>query len=174
MRPTLKFNSHDFSYYVSFIDYCTRMGWIYFQVLTHKSKVFDVFVSFYIMIWSQFRTQVRRLDNGGDYITLDMKQYFSYHGLVHQTTSPESWYLSTKCCWTKKLNSSSNCRDNYVRSSICPKPLPLFGSTVHVHLPRSSRNDMKPQAVKYEFMGYRVNQERYHFIDQTRKLLLPT
>ena len=35
------FGTHNYSYYVLFVDDCTRMSWIYF--LKHKSEVFSVF-----------------------------------------------------------------------------------------------------------------------------------
>ncbi|XP_057518458.1 uncharacterized protein LOC130799377 [Amaranthus tricolor] len=65
--PAPGFNSQGFSYFVIFIDDCTRMSWLYF--LKHKSEVFDVFVTFYNMIFTQFHThpQILRSDNGGEY-----------------------------------------------------------------------------------------------------------
>ena len=59
------FGKHSYSYFVSFIDDCTRMCWIYF--LKHKSEVFDVFVKFYNMIVTQFiaKPKILRSDNGG-------------------------------------------------------------------------------------------------------------
>ena len=64
--PTPVFNSHGFSYFVLFVDDCTRMSWLYF--LKHKSEVFDVFVTFYNMIVTQFhiQPQILRSDNGGN------------------------------------------------------------------------------------------------------------
>ena len=43
--PAPETGMHGFSYYVSFIDDCTRMSWIYF--LKHKSEVFEVSVDYY-------------------------------------------------------------------------------------------------------------------------------
>ena len=56
-------NTHGLSYFVLFVDDCTRMSWVYF--LKHKSEVFDVFVKFYNMLITQFQTQpqILRLDN---------------------------------------------------------------------------------------------------------------
>ena len=72
------------------MDDCTRMSWIYF--LKHKSEVCNVFVKFYNMIMTQFQTnpQILSSDNGGEYVNLDMKQFFDTHGLIHQTTSPNT------------------------------------------------------------------------------------
>ena len=49
------FNSRGFSYFVLFVDDCTRMSWVY--LLKHKSEVFEVFVTFYNMIVTQFQTR---------------------------------------------------------------------------------------------------------------------
>ena len=64
--PAPEFSKQSYSYFVSFIDDCTRMCWIYF--LKHKSEVFDVFVKFYNTIVTQFKTkpQILRSDNGGN------------------------------------------------------------------------------------------------------------
>ena len=39
--PAPECNTHGFSYYILFVEDCTRMSWVYF--LKHKSEVFDVF-----------------------------------------------------------------------------------------------------------------------------------
>ena len=66
------------------------MSWVYF--LKNKSEVYDVFINFYNMICTQFaaQPQILRSDNGGEYINLDMKQFISDHGLIHQTTCPDT------------------------------------------------------------------------------------
>ncbi|XP_057529771.1 uncharacterized protein LOC130808310 [Amaranthus tricolor] len=81
---------HGFSYFVTFIDDCTRMSWIYF--LKQKSEVFHVFVEFYNMICTQFQTQPRmfRTDNGREYINSNMQQFFKQQGLIHQTSCPNT------------------------------------------------------------------------------------
>ena len=88
--PAPVFNSHSFSYFVLFVDDCTRMSWLYF--LKHKFEVFDVFVTFCNMIVTQFHTQpqILRSNNGGEYVNLNMKQFINNHGLIHQTTFPET------------------------------------------------------------------------------------
>ena len=65
--PASDVNSHGFTYFVLFVVDCTQMCWVYF--LKHKSEVFDVFVKFYNMIFTQ--------------LLLD-------HGLVHQTSCPDT------------------------------------------------------------------------------------
>lgn len=82
--------SSGFKYFVLFIDDCTRMTWIYF--LKHKSEVFDKFVHFYHLIQTQFQKQIQilRSDNGGEFVNKSMQKFFSEHGLIHQTTCPNT------------------------------------------------------------------------------------
>ena len=63
--PAPVFATHNYSYYVLFVDDCTRMSWVYF--LKHKSEVFSVFVTFYNMLCTQFhvKPQILHSDNGG-------------------------------------------------------------------------------------------------------------
>ena len=88
--PPPHIDSHGFSYFVVFIDDYSRMCWVYF--LKHKSEVFDVFVKFYNMILTQFhaKPKILRSDNGGEYISVAMKQFFLEHGLIHQTSCPDT------------------------------------------------------------------------------------
>ena len=66
------------------------MCWVYF--LKHKSEVFDVFVKFYHMIVNQFKItpKVIRSDNGGEYMNHQMEQFFTTHGIIHQTSCPHT------------------------------------------------------------------------------------
>lgn len=86
--PAPIFNTHCFSYFVTFVDDCTRMCWVYF--LKHKTEVFDVFVKFYNMLKTQFQTQpkILRSDNGKEYINQKFQDFFSTHGLIHQSSCP--------------------------------------------------------------------------------------
>ena len=88
--PAPIFNSHAFSYFVLFVDDCTNMSYVY--LLKHKYEVFDVFVTFYNMIVTQFQTQpqILRFDNKGEYVNLNMKHFITNHGLIHQTTCPDT------------------------------------------------------------------------------------
>ena len=52
--PAPIFHTHGLSYFITFVDDCTRMCWVYF--LKHKTEVFDTFVKFYNMLQTQFQT----------------------------------------------------------------------------------------------------------------------
>ncbi|XP_057526492.1 uncharacterized protein LOC130805723 [Amaranthus tricolor] len=81
--PAPESNSQGYSYFVLFLDDCTRVSWIYF--LKKKSEVFDVFVNFYNMILTQFHTRLKiiRSDNGGEYDSHKMKNFTLEHGMLH-------------------------------------------------------------------------------------------
>ena len=64
--------------FVTFIDDCTRMIWLY--LLKHKDDVFSVFQSFHTMI------QTLRSNNGGEYVNKKFQDYFATHGLFNETS----------------------------------------------------------------------------------------
>jgi hypothetical protein len=72
--------------FVSFIDDFSRTTWVY--LLKDKSDVFSVFQMFHKMIQTQFNTSIKivRSDNGGEYMSGDLRTYFREHGIIHQTT----------------------------------------------------------------------------------------
>ena len=87
-------SKNNFSYFLLFVDHCTRMTWVFF--LKQKSEVFDKFVSFYNLIQTQLQKQIQVLksDNGGEFINNAMKQFFRDKGLIHQNNM--SPYPATK------------------------------------------------------------------------------
>ncbi|CAL9021129.1 unnamed protein product, partial [Prunus brigantina] len=74
-------------YFVSFIDDCTRVSWVY--LLKNKSDVSSIFPIFHNMIQTQFHVpvQVVRSDNGGEYLNSDLRTFFEQNGIIHQTSS---------------------------------------------------------------------------------------
>jgi transposase InsO family protein len=71
---------------VSFIDVFSRTTWVY--LLKDKSDVFSVFQMFYKMVQTQFNATIKivRLDNGGEYMSSNLEDYFRERGIIHQTT----------------------------------------------------------------------------------------
>jgi len=88
--PSPEFATHDYSYFILFIDDCTRLSWLY--LMKHKSEVFDVFIKFYNMVLTQFNTkiQILRSDNGGEYLSKKIGSFISQNGLIHQTTCSDT------------------------------------------------------------------------------------
>jgi transposase InsO family protein/copper chaperone CopZ len=74
--------------FVTFIDCCTRMTWIY--ILKHKNEVFQCFQDFHKLVANQFNARVRiiRTDNGTEYVNNEFRSYISDQGIIHQTTCP--------------------------------------------------------------------------------------
>jgi transposase InsO family protein len=77
-------------WFVTFIDDCTRMTWLY--LLKHKNEVFDVFKSFHIMVQTQFSTKIQTLrsNNGGEYVNQQFQTYFQTYGLLHETSCSQT------------------------------------------------------------------------------------
>jgi hypothetical protein len=61
-------------------------------LLNSKAAVFDAFQSFRTLIHTQFNGVIRvlRTDNGGEYVNHVFQTFFQTHGIVHQTTCPQT------------------------------------------------------------------------------------
>lgn len=57
-------------WFVTFINYCTRIAWLY--LLRNKDELFKVFQSFHAMIQTQFsaKLKVLRYNNSGKFMNL--------------------------------------------------------------------------------------------------------
>jgi len=79
-----------FKWFVTFIDCHTRMTWIY--MLRGKHEVFRCFQDFHNLVVNQFNAKIRiiRTDNGKEYMNNDFVAYLSSHGIIHQTTCPNT------------------------------------------------------------------------------------
>ncbi|PRQ17544.1 putative RNA-directed DNA polymerase [Rosa chinensis] len=77
-------------YFVLFIDDCTRLSWV--ALLRTKDEVFPAFQTFRTLVQTQYNSTIRvlRSDNGGEYVNHFFKDFFQTHGIVHQTTCPQT------------------------------------------------------------------------------------
>ncbi|XP_021811716.1 uncharacterized protein LOC110754899 [Prunus avium] len=80
--------SHGFRWFVTFIDDCTRVTWVY--LMKDKHDVASILPDFYAMVSTQFHARVKvfRTDNGGEYVNHTLAQFFRDQGIIHQTTTP--------------------------------------------------------------------------------------
>ncbi|CAL2226645.1 unnamed protein product [Prunus armeniaca] len=80
--------SHGFRWFVTFIDDCTRLTWVY--LMKHKHDVASILPVFCVMVSTQFHVHVKvlRTDNGGEYVNHTLIQFFCDQGIIHQTTTP--------------------------------------------------------------------------------------
>nr|KYP39292.1 Retrovirus-related Pol polyprotein from transposon TNT 1-94 [Cajanus cajan] len=88
--PSPKSSSLGFRWFVTFVDDCTRMTWVF--VLKQKNEVFQTFQVFHQMIQTQYSAKmcILRSDNGGEYVNQQFRNYFQKHGLIHETTCPQT------------------------------------------------------------------------------------
>jgi len=77
-----------YKYHVVFIDNFSRFTWIY--PLHHKSKVFENFVKFKLLVEKQFSTQIKQLqsDGGGEYTSMQFQSFLTKHGIIHRKSCP--------------------------------------------------------------------------------------
>jgi len=61
------------SYFVLFIDDCTKFIWIYF--MSHKSQVFQLFTQFKALIETQFGTKIKSVQTDGE-VSTEMYRLF--------------------------------------------------------------------------------------------------
>ncbi|KAM1242349.1 hypothetical protein ACFX2G_034710 [Malus domestica] len=83
-----KVTSNGFRWFVTFIDDCTRLSWVF--LMKNKSDVLLLLQEFCTMVSTQFQTKVKvfRSDNGGEYVNHTLTCFFRNHGIIHQTTTP--------------------------------------------------------------------------------------
>ena len=81
-----KFATLDGSRWFVNFDDCTRMTWV--CLMKSKSEVNLLLQNFHKMVCSQYNEQVQvlRSDNGGEYLSFELKRYLEAHGTIHQTT----------------------------------------------------------------------------------------
>ncbi|CAL8152528.1 unnamed protein product [Prunus armeniaca] len=77
-------------WFVTFIDDCTQMTWLY--LLKNKNEVFFRFQSFHKQMKTQFNAQIHILRSytGGEFFNHDFQTYFQQHGIIHETTCPQT------------------------------------------------------------------------------------
>jgi hypothetical protein len=67
-----------------------KLAWIY--LLKQKNEVLHIFQQFHKMIQTQYSKKIRilRSDNGGEFVNHQFSEYFKKHGLIHETTCPQT------------------------------------------------------------------------------------
>ena len=73
-------------WFVSFIDDCTHVTWLF--LMKEKSEVFQLFVQFYRMVQTQFGKSIKclRSDNGREYVNQNLSKFLKENGIVHELT----------------------------------------------------------------------------------------
>lgn len=75
-------------YFLTFIDDASRKTWVY--LLRTKDEVFSYFQKFHAMVERETGMTLKclRTDNGGEYISRELRDYCSKHGIRHEKTVP--------------------------------------------------------------------------------------
>ena len=75
-------------YFVNFIDDASRKTWVY--LWKSKDQVFQNFQQFHAMVEKETGKPLKSLciDNGGEYISQEFRDYGSKHGIHHEKTVP--------------------------------------------------------------------------------------
>ncbi|CAL8085207.1 unnamed protein product [Prunus armeniaca] len=82
-----RITSNGFRWFVTFIDDCTRLTWVF--LLKNKHDVVSILPEFYTIVSTQFHARVKvfRTDNGGQYVNNTLTSFFRARGIIHQTTT---------------------------------------------------------------------------------------
>ena len=75
-------------YYLTLIDEHIRFTWIYF--LKEKSHAVKAIKDFIIMIEKQIQFIVKHIftNNGGEYLSPELREFFSEKGIIHDLSPP--------------------------------------------------------------------------------------
>ncbi|RDY10209.1 hypothetical protein CR513_05316, partial [Mucuna pruriens] len=73
-------------WFVSFIDDCTRVTWIF--LMKHKYEVCQIFVNFFRLVKNQFNKSIKRLrsHNDTEFVNLEFSNFLKDNGVVHKLT----------------------------------------------------------------------------------------
>ena len=73
-------------WFVSFIDDCTRVTWVF--LLKYKSEISTVLPNFCSMIKNQFGVKIKRFrsDNAKDYFNQTLMSFFQKEGIIHESS----------------------------------------------------------------------------------------
>ena len=79
-------NVNGAKWFISFIDDCTRVTWIY--LLKEKSEVSQVIPKFCKMVSNQFGVSIRKFhsDNARDYFNHNLNSFFDQEGIIHESS----------------------------------------------------------------------------------------
>ncbi|XP_014506332.1 uncharacterized protein LOC106766088 [Vigna radiata var. radiata] len=107
-------------YFLIFIDDWTRKCWVY--LLKRKGEVLQQFQKFKKLVerQSEKKLKILRTDGGGEYISIDFKEYCEKEGITHEVTPP----------YTPQHNGATERKNrtilNMVKCMLKSKGLPSF------------------------------------------------
>ncbi|CAL9012439.1 unnamed protein product [Prunus brigantina] len=184
-----RITSNGFRWFVTFIDDCTRLTWVF--LLKNKHDVASILPEFYTMVSTQFHAQVKvfRTDNGGEYVNNSLASFFRAQGIIHQTTTPftpqqngvserknrqllevaRSLMLDMSVphhLWGHAVLSDFKTPHDVFGDHVSPVlvsklPPKVFGCVAYVHVYSHQRSKLDPCALRCVFIGYSSTQKGY-------------
>ena len=78
----------DKNYFITFIDDCIKYCYVY--LLHSKDEVLNMFKIYKAKVENQLEKKIKiiRSDIGGEYESIAFSDFYTQHGIVHQTTTP--------------------------------------------------------------------------------------
>ncbi|KAI3507425.1 hypothetical protein L1887_22411 [Cichorium endivia] len=78
------------SFFLTIVDDFSRAIWVF--LIKHKSEASDCLISFHNMVKTQFSKQIKRVrsDNGGEFTSNRMKEFYAREGILLETTCPHT------------------------------------------------------------------------------------
>ncbi|KAI3680226.1 hypothetical protein L2E82_50551 [Cichorium intybus] len=78
------------SYFLTIVDDYSRAVWVY--IMKHKYEASEYLISFYNLVQTQFKKNIKRIrcDNGGEFTSNRMKDFYADHGIELETTCPHT------------------------------------------------------------------------------------
>ncbi|KAJ9566582.1 LOW QUALITY PROTEIN: hypothetical protein OSB04_002548 [Centaurea solstitialis] len=142
--PTPVLGGQNYRYFVTFIDDCTRMTWVY--LLKNKSEVVNRFTAFYAMILTQFQKQIQ------------VFRYNSPNLLPH--TPEQNGFAEQKNRIILEITRAL-LTESRVPKFLWPEALVTAVYLINRLPTRTLKSKLDPCAEKCVFVGYGVNQKGY-------------
>ncbi|KAI5328948.1 hypothetical protein L3X38_028345 [Prunus dulcis] len=168
-------------FFLTFIDDCTRMCWVYF--LRHKSEALCVFKKFKatVELQSGYKLKQLRSDRGGEYTSVEFERFCDNAGIERQLTTsytPQqneavntSVYILNRCP-TKALSKKTPF-EAYGGRKPGIKHLKVFGSLCYAHVPKQQRQKLDLASKRCIFLGYGSCEKGYMLYNiETKKVII--
>ena len=80
----------DFQYFITFVDDCSRVTWLY--LMKSHYEIFSIFQNFCSEIKTQFNTSMKilRSDNAKEYFSSSFTNFMIEHDIIHQHSCAHS------------------------------------------------------------------------------------
>ncbi|CAL9011654.1 unnamed protein product [Prunus brigantina] len=160
-------------FFLTFIDDCTRMCWVYF--LRHKSEALTVFKKFKATVELQSGYKLKRLrsDRGGEYTSVEFDSFCEdkIPFVFWAEAVNISVYILNRC--PTKAFSKKTPFEAYSGRKPGVKHLKVFGSLCYAHVPKQQRHKLDLASKRCIFLGYGSCEKGYRLYNiETGKVIV--